>query len=90
MLGLANVPYLGSATVANYTSTGTSGGLDIGTLTVTNSGTLVASVALLGNYGTGSLDFIANSDGHGGTTITDRPVTVAADQAGFPVAPKYA
>ncbi len=56
---------------------------------LSNSGTLVASVALLGDYIAGSTDFLASSDGHGGTVITDPPVTLANDQAGFLIAPRH-
>ena len=59
ILDLVNVPYLGSATVLSYTSTGVQSGTDIGTLSVINSGGVVANVALLGNYIAGSADFIA-------------------------------
>jgi len=87
---LVNVPYLGSATVLNYTSTGTQSGTNIGTLTVTNSGTQVASIALLGNYIAGSADFVASAGAGGsGTIITDPPVTDAAEQQSFFAQPRH-
>ena len=89
ILDLVNVPYLGSATVLSYTSTGVQSGTNIGTLSVVNSGGVVANIALLGNYIAGSADFIASSDGHGGTIVTDPPITVATDQQGFLTQPKH-
>jgi autotransporter passenger strand-loop-strand repeat protein len=90
ILDLVNVPYLGSATVLSYTSTGTQSGTDIGTLSVINSGGVVANIALLGNYIAGSADFIATtSAGYAGTIITDPPIAVATDQQGFLTQPNH-
>jgi len=50
---------------------GYSGGNSPGTLTVSD-GTHTANIALLGNYSLAN--FIASSDGHGGTSVVDPPL----------------
>jgi hypothetical protein len=45
-----------------------------GTLTVTD-GTHTANIALLGNYLAST--FVASSDGHGGTSVTDPPLSAS-------------
>ena len=74
ILDLVGVSYLGSGTTLNYSSTGT----NIGTLTVSDGGSPVASITLLGNYIAGTGNFAAQSDGHGGTIATDPQVVQAS------------
>jgi autotransporter passenger strand-loop-strand repeat protein len=50
-----------------------SGANGSGTLTVSSGATVVETLTLLGQYSQGS--FSATSDGHGGTVITDPPVS---------------
>jgi hypothetical protein len=67
-LDLADIGF-GSNTTLGYVPNNSSTG---GTLTATD-GTHMANIALLGQYVASS--FVASSDGHGGTLITDPPVT---------------
>jgi hypothetical protein len=55
-----------------HTTVGYSGNSTGGNLTVSD-GTLVAKIALLGNYL--ASDFAIKSDGHGGSLITDAPLS---------------
>jgi hypothetical protein len=65
-IDLRDISYLGSGTTLGYTDPGTSG-----TLTISD-GTHTATLNLLGHYVAGN--FVAQSDGNGGTLITDPPV----------------
>jgi hypothetical protein len=69
-IDLSDLTYQGNNSPA-YHSTGT----NTGTLAVTE-GASTINVALLGNYLASS--FVASSDGHGGTLVTDPPLTQQA------------
>jgi hypothetical protein len=56
-----------------------------GTLTVSD-GTHTTNLTLLGQYATAQ--FNLTSDGHGGTLVTDPPLTVATDQQSFLTQPR--
>jgi hypothetical protein len=65
-IDLADIAYQGNASPA-YTPNGGNTG---GTLKVTEGASMI-NIALLGNYLANS--FVASSDGHGGTLVTDPP-----------------
>jgi len=52
-----------------------------------NDGTHIANLTLLGQYVTGQ--FHVTSDGHGGTVVTDPPLTVAPDEKSFLSHPRH-
>ena len=68
------VAFNSGTTSATYTSTG----ISAGTLSVTD-GTHTAAIALLGQYVTAN--FKLSTDGHGGTLVTDPPVSSGAGLA---------
>ena len=69
-IDLSDLTYQGNNSPA-YHSTGT----NTGTLAVTE-GASTINIALLGNYL--ACSFVASSDGHGGTLVTDPPLTQQA------------
>jgi alkaline phosphatase D len=71
MLDFADVAFGGSTTIGYAPNAGNTGG----TLSVTSS-SHTANITLLGNYMASS--FVAASDGHGGTLITDPPPSPSA------------
>ena len=71
-IDLRDVVYNSATTTKSY-----SGNASSGTLTVNNGfGTATANLALLGQYAAGN--FTLSTDGHGGTLVTDPPLTAAA------------
>ena len=76
-LDLADIPFVSGATSATF-----SGGTASGTLTVTD-GAHIAHIALLGNYTASQFNVTFAFDGHGGTLVTDPPVTALTDPGPF-------
>ena len=73
-LDLRDISFISGTTTKNFVEAGSN---TSGTLTVSD-GTHTANLALLGQYVTAQ--FNITSDGHGGTLVTDPPLTVATDQ----------
>jgi autotransporter passenger strand-loop-strand repeat protein len=73
-LDFRDIAFTSGGTHATWTQTGTTSG----TLAVT-SGTETATLTLLGQYVAG--DFFVRTDGHGGTIVTDPPVSAAQNVA---------
>ena len=74
-LDLRDISFNPGTTTRNYV-----GNTSSGTLTVSD-GTHTASIALLGQYM--AAQFNLASDGHGGTVVTDPPLTVATGNPFF-------
>ena len=72
-IDLADVGYGAKSTLGYLANSNNTGG----TLTI-NDGTHTATLALLGQYIAGS--FIAASDGHGGTLVSDEALSASATQ----------
>jgi len=81
-IDLTNLPFINGTTVASFAPNGNQG-----TLTVKQGSTVEATIALFGQLAASS--FVAQSDGNGGTLITDPPQQVAVITIGAP-APHYA
>jgi hypothetical protein len=72
-LDFRDIAFTSGATSATWSQSGTSG-----TLSVT-SGTNTATITLLGHYVAG--DFHVSTDNHGGTFVTDQPVSASQNVA---------
>ena len=83
-LDLRDIAYVSGTTTLSFTeaSNNTSG-----TLTVSD-GTHTANIALLGQYVVGQFNIA--SDGHGGTMVTDPPLTGTAQAQSFLTQPQHA
>ena len=81
-LDLRDISFISGTTSATFTEAGSN---TSGTLTVSD-GTHIANLTLLGQYVTAQ--FHLTSDGHGGTVVTDPPLTVATEQQSFLTQPK--
>ena len=81
-LDLRDISFISGTTSATFTEAGSN---TSGTLTVSD-GTRIANLTLLGQYVTAQ--FHLTSDGHGGTVVTDPPLTVATEQQSFLTQPK--
>jgi hypothetical protein len=82
-LDLRDIAFISGTTTSSFVEAGNNLS---GTLTITTSGT-TTNITLLGQYVAGQ--FHLTSDGHGGTLVTDPPLTVASDQQSFLTQPKH-
>jgi hypothetical protein len=80
-LAIGNVIDLADITAGTSATIAYSGNNSPGTLTVSD-GTQTANIALLGQYMATS--FVAASDGHGGTLVTDPPASATPELFGGP------